>query len=143
MGNGTYEPPQGGSRVDYARASSQVSAPAIAMVVIAGLSILTHIASLVARLVGVSFAGLAGDQRAVWLLTGGLGIAVAAIGIVINAIIIFGALGMKDLRNYGLAMTAAILSIVPCSCCCLISLPIGVWSLVVLLDSNVKAAFRS
>jgi hypothetical protein len=42
-----------------------------------------------------------------------------------------------------MAMTAAILAIVPCSCCCILNMPFGIWSLVVLLNEQVKAAFRS
>ena len=41
-------------------------------------------------------------------------------------------------------MTATILAMIPCiSPCCLLGLPVGIWSLVVLLDENVKASFRS
>jgi hypothetical protein len=65
------------------------------------------------------------------------------IGIVVNAVIIFGAMKMKSLEGYTLAMTAAILAIVPCSCCCILNMPFGIWSLVVLLNQDVKAAFRS
>ena len=41
-------------------------------------------------------------------------------------------------------MTAAIVAVIPCVApCCLLSLPFGIWALVVLGDSSVKAAFRS
>jgi hypothetical protein len=53
---------------------------------------------------------------------------------------------MRALTGYGLAMTSAILTMVPgvtCWCCCLglPGLPIGIWALIVLLDNNVKASF--
>ncbi len=54
-----------------------------------------------------------------------------------------GAMRMKELRSYPLAMTASILAMIPCfsSCCCVIGLPVGIWALIVLLDKDVKAAF--
>jgi hypothetical protein len=49
---------------------------------------------------------------------------------------------MKRLENYGFALTGAIVAMVPCSGCCLLGLPFGIWALVVLSDSSVKEAFR-
>ncbi len=62
-----------------------------------------------------------------------------------NAFIVWGALQLRGLRNYPLAMAAAVLSAVPCvfnSCCCVASVPVGVFALAVLLKPEVKAAFR-
>jgi hypothetical protein len=68
-----------------------------------------------------------------------------AINIAAAVLIAVGALKMKSLESYGLAMTASILAMVPCigtsSCCCVIGLPIGLWALIVLMDKDVKAAF--
>jgi hypothetical protein len=61
-----------------------------------------------------------------------------------GGLIILGGLKMKNLQSYALAMTAAILAMIPCcSCyCCLVGLPAGIWALVVLFEPEVKAAFR-
>ena len=66
------------------------------------------------------------------------------IGLACAIVVLLGAIRMKNLQSYGLAMTAAILSIIPCTspCCFLIGMPIGIWALVVLNDPAVKAAFR-
>ncbi len=142
MGQGSYgQPPQ----VDYAAASSKVSVPAILMMVVAGLAILLSLLNIVLQLLGTSFATLGGgaaDERFVRMFSGGLGIVMALLGIAINGFVVFGAMKMKNLEGYPLAMAATILCMLPCSCCCVISLPVGVWSLIVLLDANVKAAFR-
>jgi len=62
--------------------------------------------------------------------------------VVLNAIVFFGALKMKNLQSYGLAMAAAIISVIPCCgpCACL-GIPVGIWALVVLNKPEVKAAF--
>lgn len=71
------------------------------------------------------------------------------LGLVLNvvglAVIVLGALRMKQLRSYGLAITASILAMIPCftSCCCILGIPIGIWSLIVLFDKDVKAAFQT
>jgi hypothetical protein len=58
-------------------------------------------------------------------------------------VIIYGALKMSRLQSYGLAMTSSILSLIPClACCCFLSIPFGIWSLVVLSRPEVRANFR-
>jgi hypothetical protein len=61
--------------------------------------------------------------------------------LVVSAVIIYGALQMKNLKSYGLAMTSSVLGMIPCSPCCLVGLPIGIWSLIVLMKPEVKSAF--
>jgi hypothetical protein len=52
-------------------------------------------------------------------------------------------LKMKRLESHGLAVTASILAMLPCtSPCCIIGLPLGIWALVVLSKPEVKSAFR-
>ena len=50
---------------------------------------------------------------------------------------------MKTLKSYPLALTGSIVAMLPCSCCCVIGLPIGVWAVIVLLKPAVKLAFES
>ncbi len=128
-------------------AASRVSTPATIMLAIAAISILGNIAGIVMNLAGVGMGGFArgmGQQeRMAQMFSGGLGLLSAFVGIVLNAVVIFGAMKMKSLESYTLAMVAAIIATLPCSCCCILNTPFGIWSLVVLFDQNVKAAFRS
>jgi hypothetical protein len=63
---------------------------------------------------------------------------------VLSAFVFFGALKMKNLQSYGLSMAAAIVACLPiCGPCCgCISIPLGIWSLIVLNQADVKQAFR-
>lgn len=65
------------------------------------------------------------------------------VGLIMGAVVLFGALQMRNLGSYGLAMAAAIIAIIPCTspCCCLIGMPVGIWALTVLMRPEVKAAF--
>jgi len=58
--------------------------------------------------------------------------------------IIYSCLKMRRLESWGMSITAAILSVVPCThACCWLGLPVGIYALVVLYNPEVKAAFRS
>ena len=68
----------------------------------------------------------------------------AGFAVLLNILVIVGAVKMKNLESWGLALTAAILAVIPCisSCCCILEIPFGIWALVVLNDPAVRAAFR-
>src|SRR5262249_48861747 len=55
------------------------------------------------------------------------------LGVLCGILIIVGGIKMMGLSGYGLAMTASILAMIPCtSPCCILGLPFGIWSVVVL-----------
>jgi len=56
-------------------------------------------------------------------------------------VIAIGAYQMKTLKSHGWAMTAAIMGMIPCSGCCLFTLPVGIWMLTVLNKPHVKDSF--
>jgi hypothetical protein len=83
---------------------------------------------------GKSVVGLAVTQ----LISGLLGLFAAAITI-------FGGVRMLSLRSRGLAILGAIVACIPClsaTGCCGLGEGIGIWSLIVLMSADVKAAFR-
>jgi hypothetical protein len=58
---------------------------------------------------------------------------------------LIGGIRMRQLRSYGLALTASIFALFPCldpGCCLIIGPVAGIWALVVLSNAHVKAAFR-
>ena len=59
------------------------------------------------------------------------------------AFIFYGAMKMKALESWGVALAANIVAMIPLCACCLIGLPVGIWGLVVLLKPEVKEAFTS
>jgi hypothetical protein len=66
-----------------------------------------------------------------------------ALSTILLIVMMVGAVHMLRLRSYGMAMTAAILAIVPLTavCCCIFTLPAGVWALLLLLRPEVKSLF--
>jgi hypothetical protein len=116
------------------------------MMIVSGLAIFGYLLAVLFHALGVavSLPSIArGRARGLeTFASGGLGVAVASVAILAHAFVIVGALKMRNLQSYGLAMAAAIVSMIPCSCCCFVpSMAFGIWALVVLLDKNVEAAF--
>lgn len=140
-------PPSGPNRADML---SKVKGPAIAMIIIAGITFVLEILSILANLLGISFMSAAdmsqfeGMEGLEWLaplMSGTFTVVMGLFTLIGAALIFYGAMKMKDLQGYGLAMTAAILSLIPCFSICCIGIPFGIWALVVLLNQDVKNAF--
>lgn len=121
-----------------------VTAPAVALICLACLGFLLQGANLVMALVG--FRGPSAPNLPSWVAamqSPGIGLISAAFAFLMSGLVLFGALKMKRLENYSLAMSVSIIAMIPCiSPCCLIGLPIGIWALVVLAKPEVKSAFH-
>ena len=129
--------------------AGKVKAPAIAMIVVSALGIVYQLGMLVARLAGVAMSNMptgnmsAEQARIVNMLSGGLGLVGAVLAVAVGGFIIFASMKMMNLQNWGMALAAAILIIIPClSPCCCLGIPVGIWAIVVLVNAEVKAAFR-
>lgn len=137
--------------------AAQVNGPAIGLIVIAIVQILGTTFGLLWNIffTGVNLyqTGLDPEvQKIAALFSGTVGFVSGAIGFIVAGLILFGALRMRKLQNYGWAKAVSILamlpSVFPClvSCCLLpcgfVGLPIGIWALVVLSKPEVKTAFH-
>jgi predicted RNA-binding Zn-ribbon protein involved in translation (DUF1610 family) len=135
----------GGGRPSRRRsgiARDKVGPPAIGLMVAAGLGIAVNLLGIAFNILGLMGGAQRGAQPIGGAMVGGIGLAINALAIVLGIVIIFGALKMKRLESYGMAMTASIVAMIPCFYpCCLVGIPIGIWALIVLNDSEVKDAF--
>jgi hypothetical protein len=152
---GTGTPPAANS----GSAQEAVNVPAIMMMVASGLAILFILFGLVMNIAGGGNAAqmdkaLSDPNLPPAMKTflksmspgGPMQYIISLVQFGVNGFIIFGALQMRNLKGWGLAMTAAVLSVVPLcfnSCCCLIAMPAGIWALVVLNKPEVKSAFTA
>jgi hypothetical protein len=76
-------------------------------------------------------------------IRGGFGEGVVAL--VASLVTILGGVRMLSLKNYGFAVLASVVTAVPCispSACCIVGIVIGIWSVVVLMNPDVRGAFR-
>ncbi len=126
--------------------ASQISGPSTALLITGIIGVIFSVATFFSLIIG---AGLSTVWREdipdvygeIW--EGAAGMGSSFVGILVAGFIIYAALKMKDLSQWGLAMAASILAMIPCiSPCCIIGLPIGIWCLVVLTKPEVKAAFH-
>ncbi|HVS69836.1 MAG TPA: hypothetical protein VHQ47_01120 [Phycisphaerae bacterium] len=117
---------------------AQVSLPATLLMVVGGCNIASCVYWLLRALIGFGVSSTMGGAMVggVWCFLW------MALAIIIGAINIFGGIKMKSLQNYNAALAGAVAAILPCTCCCIAGLAVGIWSLVVLMKPEVKAAFR-
>ena len=126
--------------------TAQVSGPSVGMLITGIVGALFSLFVLVALGIGLSLSSLWGGRDVDWaedLYGGAIGMGSSFFGLLVALFIIYAALKMKDLKQWNIAVVASVLAMIPCiSPCCVIGLPIGIWSLVVLMRPDVKAAFK-
>lgn len=139
-----------------AAALSRLAGPAIGLIVLGALGLLSSCFGILTNLLGAGTSmippGLIADPDAAEAVatmmaasSGVLGVVLGLVNLLVSVVVIFGGIKMRTGELYPLAMTSAILAIVPCfwSCpCCCFGIPMGIWAVVVLLDNDVKNAFR-
>jgi len=128
-------------------ASDQVNGPAIGLIITGALNIVLALGRGVMTMLGIGMNTLQNsgnpdaDKVLAMISTFGLGFAI--VGVLGGIFILFGGFKMRRLESYGLCMAASIVAMIPClSACCLVGLPIGIWSLVMLSKPEVKSAFH-
>ncbi len=127
-------------------AARQVSGPSTGLLITGIIGAIFSLATFFSLVIGtglgfIGWRGLPDKYEELW--EGAAGMGSSFIGILVAIFIIYAALKMKDLNQWGLAMAASILAMIPCiSPCCIIGLPIGIWCLVVLTKPEVKATFH-
>lgn len=127
-----------------------VAPPAIFILVLSALHIMTSVIGLL----GMAFGAKSGlqplrvDNPDVNLviertMSISMSLPLQVLGILAAITCLVGSLMMLNLKSYVFAMVTAILTIVSVgSCCCFLNIGAGVWALVVLCKPEVKAAFR-
>ncbi|NRD58884.1 hypothetical protein [Corallococcus exiguus] len=144
-------PPAPDFNPSRAKAAQDLSVPSILMLVMAGLTFLYLLVSMVTPTSSAQLENFFDNPDmpqqwkdiVTWMLSPMGRVVTTAPGLVLNGLVAFGGWKMKNLQSYGWAMTAAILCCIPCCgpCSCLSLVP-GIWSLIVLNRPDVKAAFH-
>lgn len=144
-----YQPPRTvDPRPPLSEPARKLKGPAIALLICGPLGILLLIVDLVARIINVNTGNIPVWGNAPGAAEGALigvyvGMVFDVIAAICQVVVIIGAVSMLKARTYGTAMAAAVISVVPClSSCCIVGIPFGIWALVVLNDTSVKAAFH-
>jgi hypothetical protein len=64
-------------------------------------------------------------------------------GLCLNLAMVVGGVMMRKLSGYAAGVTGSIAGLIPCSGCCCLAFPIGLWALIVLMNADVKAGFAA
>lgn len=131
---------------DQRIAQGMLAGPVTGLMVVAGVGMFVQLIGLAMNLLGAGIGAATGEgsEAKLQAMASGVGGVVGGlIGLAMGGLIIFGAMKMKKLENYGLAMAVTVIAMLPCfSPCCVIGLPVGIWALNILLKPEVKSAFR-
>jgi hypothetical protein len=127
-----------------------LNVPSLLLLVLAALGVLSNLATLVSPADLSQLESLPMDPQVRELVArlgqfaAGAGKVLAALGLGLGAVMAYGAWQMRQLRQYPLALAAAIVALLPmASCCCCLSLPVGVWALTILTRPEVRDAFAA
>lgn len=122
--------------------TQRVSAPAIGLLV---AGVVSGIGSLIWLVMLVFFSALIfNDQDSQDALIGiGFWIPFVLVRLALDGLVIYGALQMRQLRNWNFSLGGAIAASVPCSFCCVLTLPLGIWAIVVLANNEIKQSFAA
>lgn len=126
--------------------SGRVIPPAIALIVVGGLGIAVSLFNVAYafREPDIDPGAPAFIQEMQKGSTGPAAIAIQSLFVLVNAFLIFGGVQMMRLKTWGVAVAASIVAMLNFGTfCCVLGLPVGIWSLVILMLSEVKAAFDS
>lgn len=144
-----------------AEARAAVEMPAILLIIYGGLSLLSHIGGLVTNSIGQAMnsefffqsSNLSTEGMPPWLIKflqaamqhpPRIALGEHLVGLVLAAVIIWGAIEMKRLGSRSVAMISAVLTLIPClaGCCCCIGIPLGFWALLLLNRPNIARYYR-
>ena len=130
-----------------AYAASRVAGPSTALIVSAAIGLVWSALATLNNLAHMDAVErmFRAHQMAFPFPIGRVVVGMGTVQVLFTIFILIGALKMKRLESYGLAMASAILAMIPCTFgpCCVLGLPFGIWALVVLSDVHVRAAFRT
>ena len=62
-------------------------------------------------------------------------------GMSMSGLMVFAGVQMRNLKNYGLAIAACVIGMLPCTGCCCVTLPIAIWTLTILTRPEIKSSF--
>jgi hypothetical protein len=128
-------------------AYSQVSGPATGLLVVAIIDLAARLSSVLISFIGISLAPMLArpglNPNMPHFLQGAVSGSFSLVGLVVSGFVVFAALEMRQLKQWELCVAASIIYMIPFfSACCILGIPFAIWSLVVLLKPEVKAAFR-
>lgn len=124
-----------------------VIAPAIALIVVATLGLLASGFNIFAALMldapPVDPNAPPFIQQMQENQTGPVAAAIHSAFLILNIVILIGAIQMVRFKMWGYSLTASILAMINIgTCCCILGLPVGIWSIIVLLQPQVKNEFK-
>jgi hypothetical protein len=121
--------------------AGRVVAPAIGLMASGGLNAAFTLISML--VVGLGGTAAIADPEARDALPGfGVLLAFGLFNLVLALLTLYAGWQMRQVQSWTLCMAGSIAAMLPCSVCCILGLPMGVWAMIVLIDNEVKQMFN-
>jgi hypothetical protein len=125
--------------LDVQAIKQQLEAPALWLLVIGLLTVLLSLAAIVGTITNLG-------QRLINFQTPpvqGATLVFSVLNLPIGVLVIIGSRKMMSLELFGMARLGCIVAMLPIGPVAVLGIPIGIWTLMILLQPSVRAAFRS
>lgn len=132
--------------------ASEVQGPAFGLIAVGGVGVLVLLGWSLLNVLGTGASFIPSNvpgaadasQRFAGLIGGAFGVIIALLLAGGYGFVIWAGLQMRQLRKWNAALAASIIIMIPCvGCCCVIGLPVGIWSIYILMKPYVKSAFTA
>ena len=122
---------------------ARLRAPATTLIVLGTVNGVIGLLGCCSRIGQAGSDPIQGDADTAQLVTYTALSVLSLLSVLLAPLIIVGAVRMRQGRNYGLAMTTAILAISPVTCLFLIGIPVGIWAVLTLRRPDVRQLFAT
>lgn len=141
-----YEPPV--KRHDDRNVRDLVGGPALALIIVSlialgcgGLGLLMDLVLLATGVVARLEVANRGPVSEYTLIT--IRTLWGVVLIIASSFVLYGAIQMRNLKNFEIARAAAVVAVVPfLGPCCILGIPFGIWALMTLVTPGVRSAFQ-
>jgi hypothetical protein len=121
--------------------AGRVAAPAIGLMAAGGLS--AAFTLLWMLIMGIGGTAVIADPEARDALPGiGVLLGAGVVKLALDVLTLYAGWQMRQLQSWGVCVAGTVAAMLPCSACCIVGLPMGIWALIVLRDNEVKQVFN-
>jgi hypothetical protein len=94
-------------------------------------------------IMGIGGTAIIADPEARDALPGvGVLLGFGVVKLALDVLTLYAGWQMRQLQSWSLCVAGTVAAMLPCSACCILGLPMGIWALIVLLDNEVKQVFN-
>ena len=121
----------------------KVKWPALGLIATACLGALLALYTIAMAALGHAQNTAQWPEQMKWMANPAYSMVSSIVSLGVCGFLVWAGLQMMALKNRTISLVACIVAMIPCFACCCTGLPVGIWGIIVLMNEEVKAAFKS